>query len=724
MKIPSSRRHKPGFVSYVLVLSTAAILTTLMIYAYKHALAAHQVEANVQLRLDYAEKEETILRSIVAMTPNRAIRAMQGGSNANATVRNALSWKTIFTDSITLSNAGTSISNEVVASLAIPNLRISNSGDSALATPYSIFNKTSANTAWVTPGINKNFGAGYPAPLSASDSSTKTNDAIYPIISSNKTYGSLARSVDTSLLTGYDGFNRLTYPNINFGYARPGDPFVAKRNWWSFNMNLGANDSAKTDLNLAMRNFVVSIYEIPSQLAISASSFMSLGTFSGSAPDGSGGDAWDPAKVSITGNVFASKADVQGSTAIAGLSSRRGITLSSDSSIGGQSFGNSPFAPGTRENYQLTQGDFFPVSLASESGRAAFIPINRGADFFDRFSSATESNALSSSTWNNYSVGALQCAMRLDITQCTSATNNTPTAFRFSYMKNGNRVDLPISLTTGAEAGLPPGYIYCAGENDTYNFGTNTVDLAYGKNSSFAFQTGINGSVTFNNARFGDPLVGTVKYGYYKPSYPFEVKLLPSGKLCIAVYPKRFKNFISLLGGDSLAVNNSFVVNVDYTSATGSVLLSKPSIPCTDLDYGVILQECDDLTSFTKGFSLVTNLRLYIGDDFNTVAATPPTGYPAGGTYYPPCSLFTPEKRYGVEADPFAISLTGQIGSLASDTAANPVRPLDSKTRDGNALDSSKITVNLRPIIHPADLPPITMMNWLILIEERNSEYY
>ena len=102
-------------------------------------------------------------------------------------------------------------------------------------------------------------------------------------------------------------------------------------------------------------------------------------------------------------------------------------------------------------------------------------------------------------------------------------------------------------------------------------------------------------------------------------------------------------------------VNNSLVVNVDYTTATGSVWLTKPSIPCTDLDYGVILQECADLTSFTKGFSLVTNLRTYIGDDFNIVATTPPTGYTPAGHYYPPCSLFVPEKRYGVDVDPFAV---------------------------------------------------------------------
>jgi hypothetical protein len=32
--------------------------------------------------------------------------------------------------------------------------------------------------------------------------------------------------------------------------------------------------------------------------------------------------------------------------------------------------------------------------------------------------------------------------------------------------------------------------------------------------------------------------------------------------------------------------------------------------------------------------------------------------------------------------------------------------------------------VNLKPIKHPAELPPITMMNWLVVLEERRKEFY
>jgi hypothetical protein len=706
---PNPKRRR-GFVSYVLVLTTSLLLTTLMVFAYRRALSAQSVQASVQLQLDYSEKEETILRSIVAITPNRAIRAMQGNSNNSIATRQPLRWDTIFTESLTLANAHNSVQPDVLNGIGLGEARKGNSGDATLGTVSRIFRALPGETGIVSRGINRNLGAGFPAALNCVNATDSDRDLIYPIITSNKVHGALAEGRVGLPTSTYPVYNLHNYPQINFGYARPGEPFVAKRNWWGFVMDLAAHDTAITGASRLPRQFVLSIYEIPSQLAISASSFMSLGQFAS-------GEAWQ--NVNIDGGVFAGRAVVEGETSLSALASRRSMQISDDSTIGGRSFNGSPFTPGVREEYQLTEGDFFPVSLASESGRAAFIPINRGADYFDRFSNATESNAMSQTTWNNYSVGALQCAMRLDITDAVSDQNPTPTSLRFSYISSGSRQTLNIPLNQGPATGLPPGYIYATGENNSYTF-NGVVDLAYGANGFYAYQQNQTGLVTFNNARFGDPLVGTYKYGYYRPSYPFEIKQLDNGKFCVAVYPQRFPQFLSILGGDGPAVNHSLVVNVDYP---GSIRLEKPSIPTTELDYGVILQECADLTPFTKGFSLVTNLRLYMGDDFNIVPATPPAGYTPTGDFFPPCSLFAPERRYGVEVDPFAVQIAGQVGSLASETAEAPVRPLDSVGMTGTALAADRIRVNLRPIRHPAELPPITMVNWLVLLEERRAMF-
>ena len=366
-----------------------------------------------------------------------------------------------------------------------------------------------------------------------------------------------------------------------------------------------------------------------------------------------------------------------------------------------------------------------PVTLASETGRAAFVPINRGVDFFDRFAHAVETSVLSSTTWNNYSVGALQCAMRLDINAVASPTNPTPTAMRFQYFKGGARQTLNIPLGAAVVAGLPPGYVKVADEGQSYTF-DDLVDVAYGAAGGWAFRTGVTGPITFNNATFGDPLVGTLKGGYYRATYPFEIKLLHGVKPSIAVYPERFPAFLASLGADSTAVNHSLVINVDYSTTGINDPNFKPEIPCTDADYGVLLTECDDLTAFTKGFSLVTNLRLYIGDDFNVVPTTPPAGSGLPSPFYPPASLFAPEKRYGTDFDPFKVQIAGQIGHLKGDdgTTDNPVHLLDLKMASETTAAAANIDVNLRPITHPAELPPVTMMNWLVMVEERRKHYY
>jgi hypothetical protein len=149
--------------------------------------------------------------------------------------------------------------------------------------------------------------------------------------------------------------------------------------------------------------------------------------------------------------------------------------------------------------------------------------------------------------------------------------------------------------------------------------------------------------------------------------------------------------------------------------------VNKPSFPCKDQDVAVILRECTDLTAFTKGFSLVTNLRLYISDDFNIKATTPPAGIT--GTFYPPASLFAPERRFGSEVkDPKWVKHEGSVGSLAGNYqngTSGSVNLLDLKTGNDNFMAANSMSVNLKPVTHPGALPPINAMNWLIVLEER-----
>lgn len=710
----AASRQKRGYVSLLVVFTMAIFMLSMLLFAYQRAINSQSVQADIQAQTDYREKEETILRSIVAITPNRAILAMQDGSfNDTDEETNPLSFRNIFSDALAQANARQSISDDLLVQLAIPDSFSGNTGDSTLDDLDLMFQSEGVSDGLVTGGLNRDLGTGFPPALDSSG--IIATDDLFPIIAKAKKYGARANGQVGLPTATYPDFNVIPYPDINFGYSRPGENFVAKRNWWAFSMNLAESDNDLTSLARFRRDFVLSIYEIPSQLPISASSYMALGAHA----DGS---AWQ--NVTISGNVFAGRAVVEGNTALPTLATRRGAALSEDSTIGGQSFTGSPFAPGLRETFRLTEGDFFPISLSSESGKAAFVPINRGAAYFDRFAHMAEANTVSPTSWNNYSVGALQCAMNLDITECVSSIDPTPTKMVFRYMKNGVRAEELIDLTAPA-SGVPPGYILCADENETVQF-DSVVDLAYGKNGQFFFIKNVSGPVTFDNATFGDPNVGTRKDGYYKQPSPFEIKTLPSGQICVGIYPELLKDYLIALGGDGLDVNNSISVNVNYDASNGgSTRLDPPSIPCTDDDYGVILQKCANLSEFTTGFSLVTNLRLYIGDDFNVVQTTPPAGYvPPDGSFFPPCSLFSPEKRYGVNFNPTAVELSGQIGSVASESANTPVRPLDAIGVSGDSLAASQITMNLSTISHPAELPPIFMMNWLIVLEEKRNEFY
>jgi hypothetical protein len=421
---------------------------------------------------------------------------------------------------------------------------------------------------------------------------------------------------------------------------------------------------------------------------------------------------------------------VEGGAALPTLASRRQVEIRDSSTIGGQPFSGSPFAPGVREQYEVDTGEFFPVSLPSESGRAAFISINRGEEFFDRYTHTTESDTLSTTTWNNYTSGAAQCAMRVDVSKVASLTNQTPTEFRFEFYKGG--VDAPRDSMTmtpilGFSTTLPRGFKPLGrNEGQSKKFPDLSlgipefVDVAYGKPGGYFFKEGVSGTVVFDNATFGDPLIGTQKEGYWRPRKPFTSTMGPNNKVCVGIYPERFPAFLAAIGGDPVEINHSVVVNVDHKAG---LYVRKPTFQ-SENDLALVLGECADLTKYSKGFSLVTNLRMYIGSDFNTKIGTPPTGYTPTGEYYPPASLYAPEKRYGVQNTPYTITLSGQIGSLASESAVDPVRPLDSFGISSEVIDPSRSTVNLRPITHPADLPPITMMNWLILLEERRKEYY
>jgi len=61
----------------------------------------------------------------------------------------------------------------------------------------------------------------------------------------------------------------------------------------------------------------------------------------------------------------------------------------------------------------------------------------------------------------------------------------------------------------------PNEWIFIADENETKIFNT-PVDLRYGVNALYTYMYNVTGTITFNNATFGDPAVGLRKQGWFK----------------------------------------------------------------------------------------------------------------------------------------------------------------------------------------------------------------
>ncbi|MEM7602194.1 MAG: hypothetical protein AAF357_12355, partial [Verrucomicrobiota bacterium] len=261
--------------------------------------------------------------------------------------------------------------------------------------------------------------------------------------------------------------------------------------------------------------------------------------------------------------------------------------------------------------------------------------------------------------WNYYSRGASQCKMRIEVREMASTSEQLATQVRFHYTADDG------SLRT----------------------------LTYTRGDNWPTDSEAGGGLL-----------------------PFQTTQLDNNKYAIAFYPDRLETFIdSISDAAPISVNNSIVI---YPN-TGRSTVNTPSIPSVDSDPAVTLRGCKDLTNFPTGFSLLTRYRLYIAESFNIVQATPPagSGLPASAEFFPPASLFAPEKRFGESVlvdQPVAIK--GQLSSLKT-SASYQFNPLELQGGDDSAVSANMVNADLVDLRSPAELPPIHMMNWLVTIE-------
>lgn len=667
----------PGFASLLTVTSVGIALLIILVSMYENTIVAHDVQKNSLLKNDYQQREDAFLRALTNIIPNKAIQCMQDDSMSAPSSDN-LQWKSIINEALELSNARQALSPEMSISLGVGDYRSGNNTDSNLGQEaiISALSGTTSNPDAITSGTNLSASSSYPPPLNCT-STEQTTDTMYPVVSLNKIYGIDAEGWVQASVEDFPHYNLIEAPEMHFNYQN-GSTMIAKHNWWVFEMSFAAQDATMTKVVTRTKKYLISLYEIPSQLPISASSFTTFGTHS---------DGTEWSNVNLKGSIFAEKVKTEGTFSTDAIAARKGVEVSANTTVNGDTVGfdgADPFDSNARELAQ-TKGQTFPISSSSDGGRVTFIPINRGLEFYDRYTgdpdSAVDSdNAVSPTSWDYYSIGAKQCSMRLDVVDVASATDQTPTAIKFSYWQDD--------------------------PNDGITGDLELVSITFRKNPD-----------PLNPSEQNWPGV----YELGGDTFPFHIDKSYSGRPCLAIYAERLTAWLQNNNAGYFETNKSISVNVDYVNNPAIV---KPPFPTTVTDLAVMLMDAKDLTIFPKGFSMVTNMRLIFTDDINITPTTLPEGVtlPSGEQFYPPVSFFAPEKRFGDSGIALKIDLDGQLGSLAKDNS-EPVRIADLKSSFADEIIPENIEANLKTIDHPAALPPINMMNWMVVIREIHPKF-
>ena len=641
------RSASDGYATVLMVITLGLVCMGLLMAVYKATLRTQDTQRGAQLRVDIAQRENAILRSLLAIAPNRAIEVMRANSMNTSTV--TAQWSGIFADALVLANASDSDGAENTANgLGGNNVRVGNAANFT-TTVADVFRAPGASTAVILAGINNPADAPsppYPPSLTTLSAAAATADAAYPIVSSDKVYGSTSTFGAQLSVTEYPRINRIPYPNIRFGYGQPGGTFLAKRNWWAFSIRFPSNVPGVPALR---KHYVLSLYEVPSQVALSSSAFMSLGQHS----DGS---AWTG--VQIQGSIYGDRILAEGATSANRMSSRTGIEIGTAPTVNGTIVGANFDSDSTTAVHEAANGTFYPVSIAAGAGRVAFVPLNRGLDFYTFVGSSDDVNRISPTSWNDYSIGARQCAIKVTVTKVASTTDQTPQSISVNFR---------------------------AGSTTS----TVVLDRADG---SWPVDTLI----------------------------PFQTETTQTGRKALTIHINRLDTWLATVGGSGIAVNHSLAINPDIPSLANNV--RAPSFPSDAGDLAVVIRDGNDLTAFTSGLSIVTNLRLFFADDLNQVSTAAPAGSGLTGTFFPPLSVFSPEKRWGVTVQEQFVRLDGQVGTIGASNAVTMNRPLDMRTgadaAGGADPLASSLNITLSEKTSPAELPPVSFPNWMFTIEE------
>jgi hypothetical protein len=666
------RKKSEQGASLIMLVSIIGLAFIVTVAAFLVAASNGQDTARIaSAKVDIATREDALMRVILQQTATGMLPGTDGVTG------NPQAWANIMTNAVTQLLATTYVDPIELATLpGLTGVIPDNMGD-ASGTALGIlqgYNSTgvpfggTTGVANVVPSYNAtvqpplmNWSAN--ATLSAATALTTPQEFF---LGSQYTPPTSAAVTKLSLSNRW---GQILYPNIRFGYKQPGDLFIARRVWWRIPVVYQTAQQTLQAQSGVLRypsapaNYVLSVYEIPSQLPISGNANLKIGL-------NADGTAWGSG-IQVTGSIYGGQIQLSGGTYTDGISSRQQVNVVSAATVGGVAYANNAFDNLlTRETMALTQATpgAAPVSVAGNDGKVLMVPVMPGKPFYMSVATPTH--------WDLYARPYYRCRIRIIISGTNSTLIYSPTASpQMSAAANAGAITVNVNLLPDTSS--HPDQILGFPDSAT----TAATGSPYSQTSSADPNETLPAWMTYTSTGTGT-------------TQDRNILVINVGSMVAA-----------------LGTNAQL-----YSIYIGSNPTTEPVTPFTASDPGVALTGTSDLHLFTAGLSIVSNQTLYLLDSVNQV--------PAVGAK-PATSIFAPDIRYGISGVNPVVGLVGQVSIDPASTTSSAGNPLSFVDADGTLISTSSAsnTFTLTEITDPTTLqmPPIVPLTLLFTVEKERT---
>jgi hypothetical protein len=716
-------------IGFAIIVTVAAFLLS--------ASLAQDTERLASAKVDIATREDTLMRAILQQTATGA----GGGVGGIFPVNNVgtgtgLNWTPIMTNSVNQVAATSYVDPNEVSTLLAPGVIPANMGDpddgSAALSIFGGYQQevpyggTTGVANLVTP-INPDVEPPKLVWVSNANISA-TNAATNPLQFFLGSQASATGSTDPSLSPS-GRWGQITYPNIRFGFMRPGDTMVARRVWWRipvlYQTKLQTIEALTAGTNVTrypgmLANYILSVYEIPSQLPITGNANIQLGL---SLDGSSWGDTslTGSQNVQVTGSIYGDSVQLNGGTYSGGISSRRQVNLLGSSSVAGENFTDNTYNNlGVREQKDLARSTTTasigaaPVSVAGDNGKVMLVPVASGNAFY-----LASPNAIPTA-WDLYSLPYYHCRIRIII----SGTNSNPNYSSGTVATSAGAITVKVSYLP--DTAQQPDAVF--GVSDTAPGWTQKIYSQVNNNGTTP------GALVSNDPK--DP-PGTLA------NFFFYTSTATGAQDCNVLEIDLLQMYVSL--GLKPAECYSIYIGCSPSQAPNGGNANYPNIVIKDADdlTGTKLQAGNPSPAFTSGLSIVSTQRIYLVGGANQQTAKDSSGFNTvpwpnspdpNNPLYPATSIYAPDVRYGITDLMPTITVTGQITvsqPTPGGTPGTPVYPLSFANGRGSPINEAGNKYKLTAISTPrasipgtgvvASMPPISRLNLLFTVERERT---